>query len=129
MQLENISFFVSSTFNDMHAERDALHLQVMPQVAKLAAEQMPGIRKIAAASADKFVEDKAEKLRLRNLGCGICEMEIAAIARVCERSGVRCLSIKCISDTFDGDGGDFNTNVTRSAEKAFRAMREIIRML
>ena len=98
-------------------------------LVKLATEQMPGIRKIAAASADKFVEDRNEKLRLRNMGCGICEMEIAAIARVCERSGARCLSIKCISDTFDGDGGDFNTNVTRSAEKAFRAMRQIIRML
>ena len=44
MQLENISFFVSSTFNDMHAERDALHLQVMPQIAKLAAEQMCSIQ-------------------------------------------------------------------------------------
>ena len=56
-------------------------------------------------------------------------MEIAAIARTCERSGVKCLSIKCISDTFDGDGGDFNENVTRSAEKAFSALRKIIREL
>ena len=71
----------------------------------------------------------AVRLRLRAAGCGICEMEIAAIARICERNGARCLSIKCISDTFDGDGGDFNANVERSAKKAFAAMREIIRAL
>ena len=98
-------------------------------LVRLATEVLPGIRKVAAASGDKFVEDRAEKLRLRNMGCGICDMEIAGIARTCERSGVKCLSIKCISDTFDGDGGDFNVNVKRSAEKAFRAMREIIRAI
>ena len=99
------------------------------ELAQLAAERIPGIRKIAVASADKFVEDKAEKLRLRNMGCGICEMELAAIARTCERSGVKCLSIKCISDTFDGNGEDFNTNVRRSAEKAFAVIREVLKVL
>ena len=98
-------------------------------LVQLAADRMPEIRKVAAASGDKFVEDREEKIRLRNLGCSICDMEIAAIARTCERSGVRCLSIKCISDTFNGDGGDFQRNVTRSAEKAFGALREIIRAL
>ncbi len=98
-------------------------------LAELTAEKLPAVRKIAAASGDKFVEDRAEKLRLRGLGCGICDMEVASIARTCERSGVKCLSIKCISDTFDGDGGDFNTNVRKSAEKAFRAIREILKSL
>ena len=100
-----------------------------PGLVRLAEEKVPGIRRVADASGDKFVEDRAEKLRLRNMGCGICDMEIAAIARTCERSGVKCLSIKCISDTFDGDGGDFATNVERSAGKAFRAMREMIKAL
>ncbi|MCR5296226.1 MAG: 5'-methylthioadenosine/S-adenosylhomocysteine nucleosidase [Clostridiales bacterium] len=99
------------------------------ELVKLAEEKVPGIRRIAAASGDKFVEDRAEKIRLRNMGCGICDMEIAGIARVCERSGVRCLSVKCISDTFDGNGGDFNTNVRRSAEMAFAALRQVIRAL
>ena len=92
----------------------------------LVSETVPGIRKVAAASGDKFVDDREEKLRLRAMGCGICEMEIAGIARVCERSGVRCLSIKCISDTFEGGAGDFNTNVRRSAEKAFAAIRKVL---
>ena len=99
------------------------------ELVQLVTERIPGIRKIAVASADKFVEDKAEKLRLRNMGCGICEMELAAIARTCERSGVKCLSIKCISDTFDGNGEDFNTNVRRSAKKAFRVIREVLKVL
>ncbi len=100
-----------------------------PGLVQLVTARMPEIRRIAVASGDKFVEDRAEKLRLRDMGCGICEMEIAAIARTCERSGVKCLSIKCISDTFDGDGGDFNENVTRSAKKAFSALRKTIREL
>lgn len=98
-------------------------------LVELVAEKLPGIRKVAAASADKFVEDRGKKLELRALGCGICEMEIAGIARVCERSGVKCLSIKCISDPFDGDGGDFETNVRRSAVKAFGAIREVLKAL
>ena len=99
------------------------------ELVSLVTEKVPGIRKVAVASADKFVEDREEKIRLRGLGCGICDMEIAAIARVCERSGIRCLSIKCISDTFEGGAGDFAQNVRKSAEKAFAALREVMRVL
>ncbi len=98
-------------------------------LADLVAERIPGIRRIAVASGDKFVEDRAEKLRLGESGCGICEMELAGIARTCERSGVKCLSIKCISDAFDGTGEDFEKNVKASAEKAFRAIREVLKAL
>ena len=99
------------------------------ELIKLVTERIPGIRNVAVASGDKFVEDRAEKLRLRAAGCGICEMELAAIARVCDRSGVKCLSIKCISDTFEGGAGDFVTNVKKSAEKAFGAIREVLKAL
>ena len=98
-------------------------------LVQMVTERIPGIRKIAVASADKFVEDRAEKLRLRESGCGLCEMELAAIARVCERSGVRCLSIKCISDAFDGTGADFEKNVKNSAEKAFLVIREVLKSI
>lgn len=98
-------------------------------LADLVTREMPEIRKVAAASGDRFVDDRGEKLRLREMGCGICDMEIAAIARVCERSGVKCLSIKCISDTFEGGAGDFNQNVRNSAGKAFAALRKIMKVL
>ena len=99
------------------------------ELVKLVTERIPGVRKITAASGDKFVEDRAETLRLRAKGCGICEMEAAAIARTCERNGARCLSIKCISDTFDGNGEDFERNVKRSADKAFGVIREVLKAL
>ena len=98
-------------------------------LVKLVEERLPGIRRIAVASGDKFVEDRAEKIRLRASGCGICEMELAGIARTCERSGAKCLSIKCISDAFDGTGADFEKNVKASAEKAFGAIREVLKAL
>lgn len=98
-------------------------------LAELAGRKVPGIRDISVASGDKFVENREEKIRLRETGCGICDMEIAAIARTCERAGVKCLSVKCISDTFEGDGGDFETNVRASAKKAFGALREVMKAL
>ena len=98
-------------------------------LADLVTENVPGIRKIAVASADKFVEDRDAKLRLRESGCGLCEMELAGIARTCERSGVKCLSVKCISDAFDGTGKDFEKNVKSSAAKAFGVIREVMRLL
>lgn len=100
-----------------------------PGLVNLVAERIPGIRRIAVASADKFVEKRETKLRLRESGCGLCEMELAAIARTCERSGVKCLSIKCISDAFDGTGEDFEKNVRSSAAKAFAAIREVLKAL
>ena len=86
----------------------------------------PALRTASVASGDAFVADRAEKVRLRELGCDICDMELAAIARVCFLNGAKCLSIKCISDTFEGGSGDFETNVERSAKAAFRVLRTIL---
>ena len=86
----------------------------------------PALRTASVASGDAFVADRSEKIRLRNLGCDICDMELAAIARVCFLNRVKCLSIKCISDTFEGGSGDFETNVERSAKAAFRVLRRIL---
>ncbi len=100
-----------------------------PRLLSLARQQMPDLRVAAVASGDKFVEDRAEKQRLAALGCQICDMEIAAIARVCALNEIPCLSVKCISDTFDGNGGDFDRNVTRSAEKAFAVLHQLLELL
>ena len=86
----------------------------------------PGLREAAVASGDKFVEDRGMKQELFSLGCQICDMEIAAIARVCWLNRVPCLSIKCISDTFEGGSGDFLTNVERSAVQAFGVLKAIL---
>ena len=39
---------------------------------------------------------------------------------------VKCLSIKCISDEYDGDGSDFETNVRASADKAFKIIDQLL---
>ncbi len=87
---------------------------------------VPALQETVAASGGRFVADREEKIRLRELGCQICDMEAAAIARVCWMCGVPCLSIKCISDTFEGGAGDFQTNVARSARAAFRVLRAVL---
>ncbi|MGM9971062.1 MAG: 5'-methylthioadenosine/S-adenosylhomocysteine nucleosidase [Anaeroplasmataceae bacterium] len=89
----------------------------------------PNILEATVASGGKFIEDKQEKQFLNSLGCNICDMEIAGIMRVCYLSNIECLSIKCISDTFDGDGGDFNSNVINSAKKAFDVIIKLINVL
>ncbi len=99
------------------------------QLVEFAKSVCPEIREAVVASGCRFIEKQEEKLELAALGCNICDMEIAAIARVCFLSGVRCLSIKCISDTFDGNGGDFIQNVTRSAEMAFRVILDILQKI
>ncbi len=82
------------------------------------------------ASGDKFISDKKEKERLNTeIKCNICDMEIAGIARVCALCNVPCMSIKCISDTFDGSGLDFEKNVTSSANKAFQILKKFLNTL
>ena len=91
-----------------------------------ALEICPSLQEVTVASGDRFVEDQSVKRELNALGCQICDMEIAAIARICFLNRVPCLSVKCISDTYEGNGGDFIQNVTRSAEAAFRVLDAII---
>ena len=87
------------------------------------------IKEVNCASGDQFVEDKKEKEKRFALNCQICDMELAAIVRVCFLNNVKCLSIKCISDAYDGDGSDFITNVRISSDKAFNLISEILTKL
>lgn len=87
------------------------------------------IREVNCCSGDQFIEKREDKLNRYKAGCQICDMEIAAIARVCSLNEVKCLSIKCISDAFDGDGSDFNNNVREASDKAFRLIDEILKSL
>ncbi|MBQ7246096.1 MAG: 5'-methylthioadenosine/S-adenosylhomocysteine nucleosidase [Firmicutes bacterium] len=86
----------------------------------------PEIKEAVDASGDLFIDKKADKEARFNAGCNICDMEIAAIARVCLLNNVKCLSIKCISDEYDGDGSDFEKNVRESADKAFKLIDKIL---
>ncbi len=103
--------------------------EFMPLDAELIARAravFPSIRETAVASGDKFVADQSVKRELFSLGCQICEMEIAGIARTCFLNGIPCLSVKCISDTYDGGAGDFAANVAAGAQKAFSVLQGIL---
>ena len=104
-------------------------IPVDERLLTLAKEVLPEFREIAVASGDRFVEEPEDKRWLAALGCGICDMEIAAIARTCFLNGVPCLSVKCISDTFDGTGADYAANVEKGARKAFAALRKILEQM
>ena len=93
---------------------------------ELAKKINPDLKECFVASGERFVEDKNDKINLASLNCLICDMEIAGIARTCFLNKVRCLSIKCISDTFDGDGSMFVENVKKSSDKAFNLLNEIL---
>ncbi len=89
----------------------------------------PEIKEAVDASGDIFVDKKEDKEARFNAGCNICDMEIVAIARVCLLNNVKCLSIKCISDEYDGDGSDFEENVKASADKAFKLIDRILQKI
>ena len=86
----------------------------------------PDLKEAIDASGDKFIDVYEDKIYRYQLGCNICDMEIAAIARTCILNNVKCLSIKCISDEFDGDGSDFDKNVHESANKAFNLIDKLL---
>lgn len=86
----------------------------------------PEIKEAVCASGDMFVDQREDKEARFNSGCNICDMEVVAISRVCLLNKVKCLSIKCISDEYDGDGSDFEKNVRSSADKAFKLIDKLI---
>jgi len=112
-----------------YEEYDDVGIPLDAGLIALARSVCPEVKTAVVASGERFVEDPADKEALASLGCDICDMEIAAIARVAERNGVKALSVKCISDTYDGDGSEFAANVRAGAEKAFGLLREILRLV
>ncbi len=112
-----------------YVEYDDEFIPLDKSLVALVQKKLPSVKTVAVASGDRFVEAVEDKEKLASLGCQVCDMEIAAIARICLNNNVKCLSIKCISDTYEGDGGDFNANVTRSADAAFAMLRDVMRVL
>ena len=97
------------------------------KLIKLALSIDPQLKTAGDASGNLFVEARDVKDRLaQETECDLCEMESAAIVRTCWQNEVPCLLIKCISDNYEGNGGDFYTNVHASAQKAFALLEKII---
>lgn len=81
------------------------------------------------ATGDRFNDSEADNaLIVKTLGASLRDMEGAAIAHVCKREGVKCLSLKCVSDVA-GKGsmtGQYEINKRLCLEKLTNAMKEII---
>ena len=64
------------------------------------------------ATGDRFSSSESDYALLARLGCTLRDMEGGAIAQVCEKAGVRCRSLKCVTNVA-GSGamvGQFNDN-------------------
>lgn len=125
--------FDVSAFDDVKAHQyNDLESEIIPcdeGLIEFIKTIKPDLKEVIVASGERFVEDRQDKYNLASLGCDICDMEIAAIARVCYLNKVKCLSIKSISDTLDGDGSMFVENVRNSSNIAFNLLKELLEKL
>lgn len=80
------------------------------------------------ASGDAFICNSKDKIRIKNtFGASVCEMEGAAVARVCHMYGIPCAVVRCVSDTAnDASGVDFDNFKYTAAEIAVHIVSEMI---
>ena len=80
------------------------------------------------ASGDRFNDSDADLALLKELGATVRDMEGAAIAHVCEKEGVPCFSVKCISDVH-GQGAmteQYLDNIPFCQQRLAEAVRRIL---
>lgn len=106
------------------------YMETKKEVTSKVFEIMPEIKSVILASGDTFIVDKTRKSELeKRFNASICDMEAAGIIRVCYKNQIEAILIKCISDTFDGDGSDYIKNVASSSKKAFNLIKELLAKL
>jgi len=83
------------------------------------------------ASGDTFICNSKDKERIKNtFGASVCEMEGAAIARVCRMYGVPFIVVRCVSDTADDKSSvDFDNFKYTAADTAVHIVSEMIKSL
>ena len=80
------------------------------------------------ASGDRFNDSDDDLALLKELGATVRDMEGAAIAHVCEKEGVPCFSVKCISD-IHGRGAmteQYMDNIPLCQQKLGEAVKDLI---
>ena len=80
------------------------------------------------ASGDRFNDSDDDLALLKELGATVRDMEGGAIAHVCEKEGVPCHSVKCISDVH-GRGAmteQYLDNIPLCQQKLGKAVKELI---
>ena len=86
------------------------------------------IKQCILASGDRFNDSDDDLALLKELVATVRDMEGAAIAHVCEKEGVPCFSVKCISDVH-GRGAmteQYMDNIPLCQQKLGEAVKELI---
>lgn len=70
---------------------------------------------LVLGTGDKFGDGEGDLPLLESLGVGVRDMEGAAVAHVCEKAGVPCRSLKCITNIVGcGSTGSYKENLERA---------------
>ena len=78
-------------------------------------------------TGDRFSDSEADLPLLARLGVGVRDMEGAAVAHVCETNGVRCRSVKCITNVVGrGATGQFKGNLANALGRLSDALGKVI---
>ncbi len=85
-----------------------------------------GLPHARIASGDAFVEDPELAARLIAMGCGLVDMEVAAVAQVAAALGLPWAAVKATTDDANGaSAGDFNANLRTAAARAAAAVERL----
>lgn len=109
-------------------DQDAWLYHADPDLMKLALALYPDVKKCHVATGDRFVADSAfQKTLIGGYDAVCCEMESAAVASVCHRSGVPFLAVRSMTD----DAGDYAAEAyaaenARAEDTAFQMVMNIL---
>lgn len=100
-----------------------------PYLELQTAEKVRGFPVRILATGDRFSDSESDYgLIVRTLGASLRDMEGAAIAHVCKRAGVLCVSVKCVTNVA-GRGsmtGQYADNRAMCLKNLEKAMKEIL---
>lgn len=110
-------------YTDMHGEPFCTASAFVAQCRR------DGLPIVTLASGDQFIASSEKKAQLRDdFQASICDMEGAGIARACQKYNVPMFSVKCISDSLDGDiAEEFDKYVYECGQKSFDYLIDLLR--
>lgn len=97
---------INGTSKGVHDERDT------PYFTLAVKGVFPAL---VLGTGDRFGDGEGDLPLLESLGVGVRDMEGAAVAHVCEKAGVPCRALKCITNIVGrGSTGSYQENLERA---------------
>ena len=110
-------------------EYDTPYLELVPPPGALERPALAALPVLTLATGDRFNDSAADNaLITETLHASLRDMEGAAIAHVCKRCGVPCVSVKCVSDIADRGSmpGQYQENMRRCLAHLTAAIPDLI---